>query len=96
MRLDAYNDDFAGRARNEVLRNGRYPHAEGGFVRMFDGVGDREFGTRLAEAGAVLCRRVDGNVKDGAGFDHLLRGGDSVVGSGLMIIIVSSDGGRGV
>ena len=40
MAFNAYDHNFGGRSGGEVLGNGGDPHAESGFVNMFDGIGD--------------------------------------------------------
>ena len=45
---------------------------------MFDGIGDRELRACLTQTCPVLGCRVDWDVQDRSGFDHLLSGEDAV------------------
>lgn len=60
-------------------RDGRHPHAEGGLVGVFDGIGDVELGAGGAEASGILGCDVNRDREDRSGADELLGGKDSGV-----------------
>lgn len=67
MCFDADEDDFRGCGGGEVSRYGGDPHAEAGFVNVFDCGREVEFCAGFAETRAVLCGGVDGDGEEGGG-----------------------------
>lgn len=77
MTLDSHYDDLGRGGRGEMPRDGRHPHAEGGLVGVFDGIGDVELGAGGAEASGILGCDVNRDREDGSCADELLGGKDS-------------------